>query len=506
MPDGYTMHTAADAPEAPWPAADLALAASETLPPPPLPLSLFPRAWVRWIERAADSAGAPADYVACGLLAVAGATIGNARWGSPWQGWQHPPVINLACVGTPSAGKSPAINTVTGPLSELVAEMNADWEDRQRQFRTARQEAKEHRARWESEVKEAVKNGLAPPMEPPTAKEPQQLWKRRAHSTDPTVEAARDLSRANPRGLLLHRDELVGWIASMGRYGAGSGGGTADRSFWLQAYEGSRWTSDRVKDGDDGADIPHLTWGILGGVQPDRLASVILAGDDDGLAARFIYTWPNTPPGKPKRPSGDGLPFLLMPALRRLRELPMPNGEPVTLTFSAEAADLFDEWRGEVKEMEADAAGLFLSWIGKLPGMTVRLAVIFAHLDWLAAPDGTPPPDHISADAVVRAQGFLADYAVPMAKRAFGEAALPEAERDARRLARWMLRQRPRRAVLNARQMRREANGPGIVSAPRIEAALQELAALGWVRPSDSKAGGRRRADWDVHPAVREAG
>ena len=39
-------------------------------------------------------------------------------------------------------------------------------------------------------------------------------------------------------------------------------------------------------------------------------------------------------------------------------------------------------------------------------------------------------------DALTRALGFLAEYAVPMAKRTFGEAALPEAERDARRLAR----------------------------------------------------------------------
>jgi hypothetical protein len=244
---------------------------------------------------------------------------------------------------------------------------------------------------------------------------------------------------------------------------------------------------------------------VLGGIQPDRLASVMLAGDDDGLAARFIYTWPAPLAGKPRRPSGGGLPFPLMPMLRRLRELPMPENEPVVLAFDAAAADAFDEWRGEVKEMEAEAAGLFLSWLGKLPGMAVRLAVIFAHLDWLAAPDGTPPPESISAVAVARAQGFLTDYALPMARRAFGEAALPEAERDARRLARWMLRQQPRRSVLNARELRREAHGPGIATASRIEAALTELAELGWVRRSDASTGGRRRTDWEVHPALRSA-
>jgi hypothetical protein len=63
--------------------------------------------------------------------------------------------------------------------------------------------------------------------------------------------------------------------------------------------------------------------------------------------------------------------------------------------------------------------------------------------------DGTPAPERITLDDVVRAIGFLSEYVVPMARRAFGEAALPEPERDARRLARWYLRQpHPRPAVV----------------------------------------------------------
>ena len=98
---------------------------------------------------------------------------------------------------------------------------------------------------------------------------------------------------------------------------------------------------------------------------------------------------------------------------------------------------------------------------------------------------------------MARALGFLAGYAVPMARRVFGEAALPEAERDARRLARWYLR-RPtsRPETLNARALRRAANGPSIPTAPRITAALGELAELGWVRPAPARDGsaGRQRA------------
>ncbi len=490
----------------PWPPLQVDLATSDPLPPPPLNLADFPGPWPEWIERAAAGAGAPPDYVACALLAVAGATIGNARWGSPWEGWKHPPVVYVACIGLPSAGKSPAIGTVTEPMAELAADLNDDFEERMRAYRTVCQEAKERRALWEADVKAAVKEGRPVPGEPVGARDPNKPLKCRAYSTTPTVEAARDLSAANRRGMLLHRDELAGWIADMDRYGGGGGGG--DRAFWLQAYDGGRWVSDRVKDGDEGRDVPHLTWGIVGGIQPDRLASMLLSGDDDGLSARFIYTSPAPLADVSAPPDGTGLPFALKPRLLRLRELPMPEEpEPMVLPFTPEAKQALQDWRRTVRAMEGDATALYLSWLGKLPGMAVRLAVIFLHLEWLGRPAGTPEPEAVDLDAITRALGFLADYAVPMARRAFGEAALPEAERDARRAARWLLRQSPTPETLNARELRRMGKGPGIPTSGRIEAALVELVEMGLVRRAPGREGGgkgRQRADWAVNPALWE--
>lgn len=154
--------------------------------------------------------------------------------------------------------------------------------------------------------------------------------------------------------------------------------------------------------------------------------------------------------------------------------------------------------------MDPGATGVFLSWIGKLPGFATRLALIFTHLNW-CADGGSDPPNEVTEADIVRAVRFLSDYAVPMARRAFGEAALPQAERDSRRLARWILRQKSRPEVLNARGLRRMADGPGIPDAARIEAALHELAELNWVRPAEPNRaglGGRSRSDWIVHPDI----
>nr|WP_294556277.1 DUF3987 domain-containing protein [uncultured Rhodopila sp.] len=488
-----------------WGSPNLALITDDTLPAVQLPLALFPAEWPAWIGQAAQRAGSPVDYVACTVLAVVSATIGNARWGSPWEGWVQVPVINVASVGLSSSGKSPAMDVVVGPLNELAADLDSDWVERVSAYKTEALMAKELYALWEEGVKKAAKEKRPPPAMPAEAREPEPPRRRRIVSSDPTMEAARDLSVSNPRGLLLSRDELAGFFSGMGKYGGSAG---SDRAFWLQTYDGRPWVSDRAKDRDTAPSIPHLTWVILGGIQPDRLASTLLEGDDDGLAERFIYAWPAPSREVSPPPDGKPLPFELKVALRRLRELPMPDNEPVVLPFTDDAVAALQVWRHDVKSMEDDAGGLLQSWIGKLPGIAVRLATIFAHMKWMLIPDGTPAPERITADDLTPAVGFLASYALPMARRAFGEAALPEAERDARRLARWYLKcPAPRPEVLNARELRRKANGPGITTSKRIEAALEELAELGFVQPAPTREGatkGRQRADWTVNPAIRE--
>ncbi len=485
---------------APWPDPDMTLLHREPIPPPPWPRDLFPGDWGRFIDDAAEARGCPADFVGLAVLAAVASRIGNARWGSPWAGWREPTALWVSAVGLPSSGKSPGQDEAAEALADIEEGINDDWEARNRAYRTRKEEAKAIRDKWLGDVKTAVANGAAPPDEPLGAREPDAPARRRAISTDSTIEKAGRLAADNPRGLLLLRDELAGWLGGMDRYG---GGGGADRAFWLQAYGGRRWQPDRVKDGDRGVEVRHLTWSILGAIQPDRVSSLLLAGDDDGLAARFIFAWPAArTPTRPNTAPPDGR---LLRALRRLDTLPWTPPDRHILHFSDDAATALHAFRLEAAAMEAEASGLFLSWLGKLPGFALRLAVVFAHLEWLALPDDFPPPSEVNADAVARACGFLAEYAIPMARRVFGAAALPEAERDARRFARWFMRQDARPAVVNAKALRRAANGPGIPTAERMDAALAEAEAAGWCRPAPARAGdaaGRKRKDWAMNPVL----
>ena len=472
-----------------WPELDASILADDA-PPPRLPLGLFPKPWQHYIEGAADHAGSPPDYVMLSVLSVIGAALGNARWGQAWGIFTQPPIIWGAGIGHPSAAKSPGlIDVAQGPIAALEAGMNADWEARLRQHDTDKAEAAAVADKWKGEVKSAATSGNAPPQRPDRAKEPEPLQKRRFAVRDATTQRLARMMAANPRGLLLFRDELAGWLGAMDRYDSGKG---ADRAFWLEAYGGRRFTVDTMKEGDNAPVIDHLTIGMIGALTVDKGRAAMGEADNDGLAARLLYVWPA--PRKPSIPTGEPPDAMLRDALARIAALPWEPPEPVLLPFTGPAQDILHARREMVAS--AEAGGLLGAWMGKMPGHVVRLAVIFQHLAWLA--DGGEPPKVIDDMATGRADGLLGEYFLPMAERFFGVNALPQSARDARTLAKVIVEERRER--LNSRTLGRD--GP-IRDVERVKDALLDLEAAGWVRRDPFRDGnnrGRTRDDWEVRP------
>ena len=207
----------------------------------------------------------------------------------------------VADVGPPSSGKSPAIDAVADLMRKLEVELNEDFADRRRQWKTDKLEAETRRALWEDEAKEAVKKGHKPPLMPFDCEEPDPPHERRLLINDVTPEKLVRLAAVNPFGLVHQRDELAGWLGGMDRYG----GAGSERALWLEAFGARPFVLDRVKDAKP-IRADALAVGIVGGIQPDRLASLVLAGDDDGLAARILYVWPDVgPPRRPDRAADD---------------------------------------------------------------------------------------------------------------------------------------------------------------------------------------------------------
>ena len=468
------------------------------LPAPTLPVEVFGPFWSSWIGNHAKQASVPPDFVAAPLLGFSAAAIGNARAASPWDGWQEPSILWFAKIGTPSSGKTPSDQPVLDLVARLERELAAGYDQTLRQYETDALAAKAARETWEKEVRAATGEGQPPPIMPDGAVAPEKPARPRLKTSDATTEAMGALLASHPKGLAFHRDELSGWLGNFDRYGGGG-----DRAFWSECYNGGSYAIDRMKHPEP-IRIQHLSVSVVGGIQPDRLASLLLSGDDDGLPARFLMVWPEPIP--PTRPTVTINNDLAYEAFRRLHRLEMGIGEDdeptrVKLPFSDEAADLLQQFRAEQFERQP-TGGMISSHYGKLPGAVVRLALVLEHLWW--AVEGGEPPRRITAKAVTGAAALVSDYFLPMARRAYGNAALPEDERGARTIARWIVRDGAK--TLNASELRRTAKLPGLQKAGPVRAALDFLEDAGWIRAAPAREGatkGRKRSDYIVNSGVR---
>jgi Protein of unknown function (DUF3987) len=74
---------------------------------------------------------------------------------------------------------------------------------------------------------------------------PEEPKVRRYRTEDTTTEKLADLLNENPNGLLVFRDELVGFLRSLDKYGR-----EGDRQFYLEAWNGDQsFSVDRIGRG-----------------------------------------------------------------------------------------------------------------------------------------------------------------------------------------------------------------------------------------------------------------
>ena len=487
----------AEGPQA-WPAPDMRLLSGGIEPPPPLPLAevLTPRA-AEWVASAAEGAGAPADYVLAALLSVVGATVGNSRWATIWPGWSEPPVLWSMCIGDPSAGKSPAIDAVMAPLrraerplrESVQAEVEA-WEKRAKLAKLAH-------AVWEKKATAALDKGNTPPPVPPEADAGTAPHVPRLVLSDATVERVGVIAANQPKGVLQFRDELAGWLLAMEARNGGS-----DRAFWLEAFGGRGFTVERM--GRAPLTVDRLLVGVLGGIQPDRLSELLLKSKDDGLLARFLPIWPERlPPRQPTRLASDAVADAAMAKLTALELVPGEDGtlRPWFAPFDDDARDMMNTWRAACQTWGTGTEGLLLSFIGKLPGMAARLSLVLSAI--AHAFDGADDPRRITRLEFGRACHYLAEYALPMARRAYGAAGVTVQERAARRLVEG-IRAKGWHSFTTRQAMRdidRAALGSEAQLAPAIRAA-EEADLIRQGPPPLVVKGGRPVRAYDVNPAI----
>ena len=363
-----------------------------TLPPvEPFIPELLPDALRDAIFDVADRQQAPPDFAAVTAVCAIAAIVGNRVRIQPKQNddWLVPPNLWGAIIGRPSAMKSPAMQSALAPVYAIQDEMRTEWESQSKNAQIdgalSGLDAKEGKKRAEKAIKNGDREGARGILASFAAEEGDEPACPRIVVNDATVEKLGELLNENPRGLLLVRDELPGFLARMEREEFQS-----ERAFYLEAFNADgQFTYDRIGRGT--VHIKNCTLSIIGGVQPSRIAPIVrgamTGASNDGLVQRLqLAVWPDDLGSwkwVDRKP--DMLARLTFEkTFRDLHNLAIGNPDnPAVLRFSPASQVLFREW---MTEIQADARGGSLpstleSHILKMPKTIASLALLFELID-----------------------------------------------------------------------------------------------------------------------------
>jgi hypothetical protein len=373
-----------------WGEIDMSLLEESRTAVPAFPLDLLPTFWFAWVRDTARATGAPADYVAQSLFAAVAGLCGAGVVVRLGPRWDEPLVLWQVLVGPPSSGKSPAMAPMRGLLAALDAEQAGD--------------------------------------------EPAH-----ALATEASLSAIADAVMANPRGVVLWRDDPPTWLGS-----------DAVRTPWLPA-----WSAQAVSFGQGKGQrrIDRFAVSLLLACQPHHLADLL--AEDQEFASRLLFAWPGSSPHYPLADCRADHDEVALAALRRIAAVAGTPGDPLVLRADERGLCVFGNFLSALPAALAEAEDLELAWLGKGRGTVARLAGVLELLAWSAPNPRAATPGPIGRATAEQAVRLWSDYFRPQACALFDHSVPGERERLVRRVARWL--QRHGLTEVSREQVRSEA-------------------------------------------------
>jgi len=444
------------------------------------PLSALPEPIGRFAAEAACAMGCDPSFVALPLLSGLASAIGNTRCIQLKNSWAEPAIVWTAIVGDSGTLKSPALELVLRPIRER---QNAAIRRHAEVLKTHENELAEYERAFA--IWKRGKSG-EPPLKP---KEPVPA---RCWCDDSTVEALAMLLLQNPRGLLMARDELSGWLGSFDRYAQGRG---SDVAKWLEMFGGRPMIVDRKTGSARMIYVPRAAVSIAGGIQPEPLRRALgMEYRENGLAARLLLA---CPPRCAKRwTEAEVSPavvaavagvfeklFSLQSDVTRDGEL-QPVVVPLTVNGKAAWIDFYNAHAREHAELTGD---LSAAW-SKLEGYAARLALVVHLARWAAGDSALTEPNAVD-EISISAGGELSAWFGHEARRVYAILSETDADRQRRRLMELIER---KGGAVTVREVMRSSHD--FQNADKAELALGQLAEAGlgqWQAVQTTEAGGR---------------
>jgi hypothetical protein len=238
-------------------------------PAPRLPLDILSSRLQKIVRDSAINAGAPEDFVFASLITSASMCMGNSVRVKIKEGFEQPAIIWAQIIGGPSTNKSPAMRIPLKCLTAIQDRMMVPFREAIKKWEQEKKLADQFLKDWETKQKAMIASGQEVSAEPPSnAIAPPKPAEPILVMNDASIEAFYRRQAITPRGFGVSRDELAAFMADMERYGNSS-----NRAAWLESYEGSSHTIERVKDEGKIIHIPHC-WFPRGSEPVRRIISI----------------------------------------------------------------------------------------------------------------------------------------------------------------------------------------------------------------------------------------
>ena len=459
--------------------------------PPTINFDLLPPVLARRAQEIGDSVGCdPVVPVMAGLGAICAAADARSRL-VICEGFEVPPVLWLATIGSPSARKTPGATPMLSILNQMEREDAGRYSAEMQKW--AFFEA-QHGAAYKAYLKQAEEGlremgDLSDTVKVPEL--PPMPVQKRFTVMDATSQKLLRMCADRPEGMLVVLDEMATWLGKMASPNSGE-----DRSSIVQAYSAAPYSLERVGAGS--IPIANLALSIYGNIQPAIFRKYMPQLATDGFIQRFI------PVALDDEKSKVGTP---MPAwatsagvyeqmIRRVHAAP-------TMTYYLDqvGAGMFREfqlWAENVRARDRvlGESATMSTALGKIEGTAGRL-ILACHLAEAPGVAGVAP------GLVMRILELVRTFIVPSMRHIYGDVGgLADDNLD-----RWLLdhiTQVSDQATITLsdikRSAKRQVEGMHPIAANEaLRAAASYLESIGWMVLTEDKG---RVVTWAINPSI----
>ncbi len=350
------------------------------------PTEALPATLREIVKETSAQADFQVEYTAMSMISALASALGNGAEVTIRHRWRVNPMLMMALVGRPGAGKTPPLLAAYEPLKKMDSRRYEQW-------RTAR-DAYE----WQERQKSA-QEGQEPAQRPRL---------KQTVMSDFTQEALISQLETNDRGVAIVVDEIAGFFNTVNRYNASN-----MIENLMSAFSGESIKVNRK--GPDGkgemvvVDNPSIN--LIGTIQPSLVNSVLIRPfQGNGFLDRMCVVFPeprktvmwNRANDFQANNDPEDMATRWADIVTRAERIPLDQGGHWFPTFSEDAYDALYQWRNDLMSLNDDLDEEEVeSRSMKRLAITAKLALIL-HASEVAAGE-TRVGDTISQETVTAA-------------------------------------------------------------------------------------------------------